>query len=400
MTPTGTSYTVTVTGGGRPLTGVKVLLYMRRKNGKFCKVSCKTRSGGIAKQRVPMEVAFIRAIPYDGHWETVVRAPKSGGTIVCPPLPEAAASGSAWWHRVMGVDGRATERGAGIRVGVIDTGCGPHPNLAHVRGVGVFVGGRKLPGRATRDVDPEAHGTHTTGIIGAQPKKRGDYAGMAPGCALFHARVCRNRQERMSPYSIAKAIKVLSRDYQCDLINISLGDPRPKKRVERAIRDAFARGTLCICAAGNDGRRAILYPAAYRDCIAVSSIGRIGWAPIGTFSASCRPTKAALNGRDELFLSAISNFGAGINCMGPGVGIVSTVRDRGAATGLYMEMGGTSEASPAVCGALAVILSKNAKYKALPRDRARAEAARKLLFKQCRRLGLAAEYVGRGLPQV
>jgi len=53
-----------------------------------------------------------------------------------------------------------------------------------------------------------------------------------------------------------------------------------------------------------------------------------------------------------------------------------------------------------VCGALAVILSKNAKYKKLPRNLARAEKARKLLIKHCKKIGLAKKYQGHGLPHV
>jgi subtilisin family serine protease len=73
-------------------------------------------------------------------------------------------------------------------------------------------------------------------------------------------------------------------------------------------------------------------------------------------------------GHDNLFLASFSCFGPTLACAGPGVGIVSTVPDRNGFVGAYMEMDGTSMASPAVCGTLTVILSQDAAYKALARD--------------------------------
>lgn len=406
----GTSiYGVTVTGGGKPLVDIKVVLYLRNRRGAIRKAIKYTDRKGQARRRIPKgyPVAFVRPVPYAGFWSMLAEAPPSGSAIDCTPLTQAGAGGGGWWHRVMGVDVRAAGRGKGIRVGIIDTGCGPHRNLRHVTLVGVFDRGRWHRRAAATDVDPQGHGTHTTGIIGALPSKPGDYAGMAPDCTLFHARGCEDKEEDLSPGNIAKAIRVLSREYECDLINMSLGGG-PKSKLEKAaIRSALERGTLCICSAGNaDGQRQIDYPAAFADCVAVSAIGRRGRAPGGTWAADQRPGRKRLLGRSGLFLSATSKFGAKLDCAGPGVGIVSTVRDRRparrqpGAKHLYMEMDGASMASAAVCGALAVILSKNGKYKALPRDRSRAEAARKLLFKHCKSLRLAKKYVGHGLPHV
>ena len=109
-------------------------------------------------------------------------------------------------------------------------------------------------------------------------------------------------------------------------------------------------------------------------------------------------------GQQNLFLAAFSSFaltpGTELACAGPGVGIVSTVPDHNGATDLYMEMDGTSMASPAVCGVLAVILGADASYMATPRDQSRTAAARNLLAQHCQPFGLAVQYEGRGLPHV
>ena len=104
-------------------------------------------------------------------------------------------------------------------------------------------------------------------------------------------------------------------------------------------------------------------------------------------------------GKKNLFLAAFSNFGHTLMCAGPGVGIISTVPSKGDA-GLYMEMDGTSMSSPAVCGVLAVLLSKDEEYKALPPDAARTMAARNLLAQHSVTFGLPVKFEGRGLPTV
>jgi subtilisin len=268
----------------------------------------------------------------------------------------------------------------------------------------VCVDGKIEPGADA--TDKAEHGTHTSGIIGAKPTRPGDYAGMAPDCELFHARVFKGErpQDGPSQADIINAIDVLSRDKGCDLINMSLGGGPRSAAEEDAIRDAAERGTLCVCSAGNDGG-AINYPGAYSECASVSAIGQLGWAPAGTFSAGNRPQQADKFGTNNLFLAAFSSYavpgsGGTLACCGPGVGIVSTVPAHGGILAPYMEMDGTSMASPAACGLLAVVLANDAHYTALPRDISRTNAARAMLATHCRSITLAAKYDGHGLPHI
>ena len=93
-----------------------------------------------------------------------------------------------------------------------------------------------------------------------------------------------------------------------------------------------------------------------------------------------------------------SSYSKGVACTAPGVGIISTVPDRPRRKGQYMEMSGTSMATPAAAGILALILSASPDYKKLARGPARAKLARKLLARYCRSVGLQPIYQGRGLP--
>lgn len=197
---------------------------------------------------------------------------------------------------------------------------------------------------------------------------------------------------------LINAIDVLSRDHHCDLINISLGGLASQAE-EDVIRDAAERGTLCVCSAGNHNGP-LEFPAGYPECAAVSAIGHSDWAPAGTSSAGSRSSDPNYQGNANFFLASFSAYGSQLACTGPGVGIVSTVPDVADAVGSYMVMDGTSMASPAACGTLAVLLSQDQQYKTLPRDISRTNAARTLLAANCQSVGLAPEFQGRGLPRV
>jgi subtilisin family serine protease len=396
-------YTLTVTGKDQPLAKIEVKLYLRGPGGRDREETLKTDAKGKLSCPIPrgFRVMFVKPIPYARFWTMWKEEPQSDIKIDCPAIAAAGPGGGGWWHDVMNIDVTDSTRGAGIRVGVIDTGCGPHRNLVHVTRVGAFVDGRTLPPREARDVGH--HGTHITGIIGARPTEASDYAGIAPGCDLFHARAFPPGPAGWNPHDIAKAIDSLSETHQCDLINMSFGGPESKVE-EDAVQAAAEGGTLCVCSAGNTDSieslapNAVTFPAAYPRCVAVSAIGKVGQAPAGTFAASNCPRAPAKMGEHDLFLANFSRFGPALACAAPGVGIVSTVPDRAGLVGAYMEEGGTSQACAAACGVLAVILSQDPIYRGLPRDTSRVDRANLVLSQHCKPIGLPARFEGHGVP--
>jgi subtilisin len=260
--------------------------------------------------------------------------------------------------------------------------------------VGAFIDGQRLP--ATDIEDADGHGTHTSGIIGAQPRNPGEYAGIADGAELFAARVFAPGKAA-SQADIANAIDVLSREYECDLLNLSLGGKEPSEILEDAIEDALERGALCVCAAGNNAGD-VNYPAAYQSCVAGSAIGLAGWGPAGSLAESRLPDKPNFYGADNYYLANFSCLGAEVTCAAPGVGIISTIPSALGQPARYAAMDGTSMASPTACGTLAAILARDPMYRTMSRDVHRARAARGLLVRNCRPLGLVSEYEGRGIP--
>src|SRR6185369_13846778 len=69
---------------------------------------------------------------------------------------------------------------------------------------------------------------------------------------------------------IADAIRYAA-DNGAKVINMSLGGAFPSAVLKKAVAYAHGKGVTVVCAAGNDGRGRVGYPAAYPGAIAVSA---------------------------------------------------------------------------------------------------------------------------------
>lgn len=388
---------VTVRGNGVPLANAEVFLFIRGPGGRMGRRVARSEATGNASFSFPtqwMPTALL-VDPWAQFWPVVVRGPYDGIVVDAPALP--ALDDNVWWRTLLGANAPNAGAGAGVTVGVIDTGCGPHLHLDHVRGIGAFLGGNvdRTPAAAA---DIAKHGTHVCGIIGARRTGPG-VRGIAAEADLLVARVFPAPMWPDEPAAnqgdTANAIDTLSRELSADLINMSLGGA--ESQIEHdAIQDAAERGTLCVCAAGNSAGP-IEYPGAFPESVAVSALGLLGWAPPGTLSATRYPTDSDRYGDQRLFLANFSCFGQETDTAAPGVGIVSTVPVRDGVPA-FAAMDGTSMASPAACGTLAAVLSSSQDYLALSRSLDRSEYARRLLRQACRYVGLPEHYEGRGVP--
>jgi len=121
------------------------------------------------------------------------------------------------------------DAGAGVRIGVIDTGIAlNHPDLKVAGGMNLVRG--EDPG----DFGPSAdHGSHVAGIIAASGASPAGRRGVAPAATLMSYRVFGKNVETATNYDIARAIDQAVAD-QCDLLNMSLGggerDPALRNR--------------------------------------------------------------------------------------------------------------------------------------------------------------------------
>lgn len=277
------------------------------------------------------------------------------------------------------------DAGAGVTVGVVDTGVADHPDLAIAGGANTVVG----EDPADYGDNGEGHGTHVAGIVAARGLPPTGIRGVAPGVSLRAYRVFAQGSKQASSFAIAKAIDQAVTD-GCDLVNLSLGGGPPDPVLQAAIADARAGGSACIIAAGNNLRGPVSFPASDELAVAVSALGRLGTFPDDSAEVD---TVTAPYGSDEAeFIGDFSNIGPQMDLTAPGVGIISTV------PGSYSEISGTSMACPAVTGVAARLLASS-QVLGGDRDAARSEAIVGILVASARDRGFPDPFEGHGLPQ-
>jgi subtilisin family serine protease len=277
--------------------------------------------------------------------------------------------------------------GAGVKVGVVDSGVDNHQDLA------VDGGTNTVTGESPTDFGDnggEGHGTHVAGIIAARGSAPTGLRGIAPGVTLRSYRVFGRGADSASSFSIAKAIDAAVAD-GCDLINMSLGGGDEDPLTDDAISGARAAGTVVLAANGNDDRQPVSFPAAFDLCLAVAAMGRKGTFPAGAATVARVAKPFGTDAHD--FVASFSNIGEDTDLIGPGVGVVSTV------PGGYTVMDGTSMACPAATGALARRLAQNPQILGMSRNQARSNAIIGLFETIVSSLGFGPAFEGRGMIQ-
>ena len=117
--------------------------------------------------------------------------------------------------------------------------------------------------------DVYGHGTHIAGIIAATSNNSMGIAGLAPKSGLMNIKVA-DDYGRCQSAIVAKGV-VWAVDNGANVINISLEINEPSRELEEAIDYAWSRGILVVAAAGNQATGLPIYPACYKNCIAVTA---------------------------------------------------------------------------------------------------------------------------------
>lgn len=170
------------------------------------------------------------------------------------------------WHiEKLNVDGvHRLSRGAGVKVGVIDTGLDVN-TLEVQKSLKRYV---DVTGEGTHCPPHVVHGTHvSTTIVGWK-----NVYGVAPDVDLYHIKALKNSGGGSSS-DVARAIDIL-REEKVHIINMSLGSDSLSRPIKNAIDRADKEGIVIVCAAGNDGLH-IDYPAALINTIGVAAVGHL-----------------------------------------------------------------------------------------------------------------------------
>ncbi|MBC8140357.1 MAG: peptidase S8 [Armatimonadetes bacterium] len=186
---------------------------------------------------------------------------------------------SQWNFRMVGAeDAWAKTRGKGVIVAVIDTGVAAETTKKGKQcrdfNTTSFVKGYDFVNKDADAFDDHGHGTHVAGTIAESTNNNEGVAGLAYESTIMPLKVLGANGSGNSS-DIADAIRFAA-DNGAKIINMSLGSSQPSSVIQKACQYALKKGVTIVCAAGNSSREGVGYPAAFPECVAISSVGPTG----------------------------------------------------------------------------------------------------------------------------
>lgn len=181
------------------------------------------------------------------------------------------------WHmrQIRAQEAWRWSTGRGVVVAIIDTGVAytDYKNFHRVEDLENtrFVPGYDFVNRSNYPCDDHAHGTHVAGTVAQSTHNGKGVVGVAFDSAIMPLKVLSSRGFG-SVAAISDAIHWAA-DHGAKVINMSLGGPIASTTMEQAVKYAHGKGVVVVCAAGNDGKPRVSYPAAYKESLAVSAVG-------------------------------------------------------------------------------------------------------------------------------
>ncbi|MFN2587124.1 MAG: S8 family serine peptidase [Actinomycetota bacterium] len=243
-----------------------------------------------------------------------------------------------------GVDQRVA-----VDVAILDSGIDlNHPDLN-------VMTARKKSCTGSTGEDAFGHGTQMAGIVGALDNSIGT-VGVAPGARLWPVQVLDSKGRGTFSTVLCGVDYVTQYASEVEVANMSLqasGSEPPGAgcTTGNAYHDGICRSVLAgvtyVAAAGNNAANAAGYvPAAFDEVVTVSAMPDYDGKPGGLGTTRCSKDV------DDTF-GNLSNFGADVDLIAPGVCIYSTNKGDG-----YTSASGTSHAAAHVSGAAALFIAR------------------------------------------
>ncbi len=182
--------------------------------------------------------------------------------------------------------------------------------------------------------DSPTHGTHVAGIAAAVTNNAVGIAGLGYNLTIMPVKTSRHDYgDDVVAYGYEGII--YAADNGADVINCSWGGFGFSNAEQVAVNYAISKGSVLICAAGNEAVNDVIFPAAYKG---VMSVGNTDENDIKSYS---------------------SNYGKDLDVCAPGSGIYSTWQSTSTP---YTYLSGTSMASPLVAGLAGLVIDKFPNY--------------------------------------
>jgi hypothetical protein len=255
-------------------------------------------------------------------------------------------------------EGWALEKGdSSIIVGIIDSGCKlDHPDLQgriwknydEIPGNGIDEGnngyidddqGWDFAKSDSLPADDYGHGTNVAGIIGAKANNGIGYAGVDWNCKLMILKGLNSGN--WGYYSWWSDAIHYAVDNGAKVINMSLGGTGASTTLNDAVNYALIHNVTIVACMMNTNSKTAFYPAAYPGVIAVGSTNPDDKRSHPFFWSN----------------TSGSNYGPHISVVAPGNYIYGLDYQSNSEYGYYW--GGTSQATPLVCGLAALILAQD-----------------------------------------
>jgi hypothetical protein len=267
------------------------------------------------------EDAVIRALSHNPHVDYAEKDMLVELSAITPNDPKYTSQ----WHlpKIQAPAAWEASAGEGITVAILDTGVeGSHPDL-----VNNLVPGWNVVSNNSDTSPVMWHGTSVAGTVAATGNNATGVASVAWNARIMPIRIT-NESNGVASWSAMANGFIWAADHGADVANLSYGLSTNSSTINNAAQYLRSKGGLAVAAAGNNNTDRGFVDNPYLITVAA------------TTSSDAR--------------ASYSNFGDNIDVAAPGSSIYTTYTSGG-----YKGVSGTSFASPATAGVVALIMAAN-----------------------------------------